>query len=119
MGEGEDTLLESLKIDGVSHVPNFNNNILSINKLANNLNYAITFFPDFFVMQRLVTKDLIGVGSFIGGLYRIGTLEMKALVTNFEVFHKRLGLPSPKKISNLNFVKTFLGIVKLKPVMLV
>lgn len=35
----------------------------------------------------------------------MGAIERKALMTTFEVQHKRLGHPSSKKISNLSFTK--------------
>nr|KAJ0213988.1 hypothetical protein LSAT_V11C400204210 [Lactuca sativa] len=105
MGEGEHTLPRGLKIDGVLHVLNFNYNLLYVHKLAKKLHCAITFFPDFFVMHKLVTRDLIGVCNCIGGLYRMGTMERKAFATTFEVWHKRLDHPSSNKISNLDFIK--------------
>lgn len=58
MGEGEHTLPGGLKIDSVLHVSNFNYNLLSVNKLARNLNCVVTFFPDFFVVQKISDEGL-------------------------------------------------------------
>ncbi|KAI3667046.1 hypothetical protein L6452_42088 [Arctium lappa] len=67
VSEGEHTLPGGVKIKGVLHVPNFNYKLLSIRKLTKDLNCAVTFFHDFFVMQELVTRDLIGVSNCTGG----------------------------------------------------
>ena len=71
------------------------------------LNCAVTLFPDFFVIQELVMRDLIGIGNCTEGLYRMGVVEkeIKALMASFEVWHKRLGHPSNKKLSHLDFIK--------------
>nr|KAJ0188860.1 hypothetical protein LSAT_V11C900465450 [Lactuca sativa] len=107
MGEGEHTFPGGVNIKGVLFVPNFNYNLLSVGKLADDLNCAVTFFPGFFVMQELGTKHMIGAGNRSGGLYRTGVTNMKtskALMSNFEFWHKRLGHPSTKKISSLIFI---------------
>ncbi|XP_023745024.1 uncharacterized protein LOC111893187 [Lactuca sativa] len=59
------------------------------------------------VLFELGTKHLIGAGNRSGGLYRMGVTKVKtskALMSNFEVWHRRLGHPSSKKISSLNFI---------------
>ncbi|XP_023755323.1 uncharacterized protein LOC111903801 [Lactuca sativa] len=105
LGEGDHILPGGIKIKGVLLVPNFNYNLLSVGKLADELNCVVTFFPGFFVMQELGTKRLIGAGNRIEGLYRMGVVKTnKALLTTFETWHKRLGHPSPKKVSRLDFV---------------
>lgn len=81
------TLPGGVKIKGVLYVPNFNYNLLSVRKLTKDLNCAVTFLPDFFVIQELVMRDLIGMGSCTEGLYRMGVVEkeIKALMASFEV----------------------------------
>ncbi|KAI3785071.1 hypothetical protein L1987_44183 [Smallanthus sonchifolius] len=82
-GKGEHTLQGGVKIKDVLHVPGFNCNLLSVRKLTKDLNCAITFFPDFFVMQDLVTRKFIGAGNCIGGMGAMKG-ERKALMASFD-----------------------------------
>ncbi|KAI3776447.1 hypothetical protein L1987_46232 [Smallanthus sonchifolius] len=80
---------------------------LAVRRLTRDLHCAITFFPDFFVMQGLKTRSLIGAGKCIDGLYRMGVerVERKAMAVTSTTWHKRLGHPSTEKLSHVNFLK--------------
>ncbi|KAD3642198.1 hypothetical protein E3N88_31422 [Mikania micrantha] len=71
-GKGDPLLKTGINVKGVLFIPDFKCNLLSVRKLTKDLQCAITFFPDIFMMQGLRTGDLIGVGKCSGGLYRMG-----------------------------------------------
>lgn len=56
----------------VLYIPNFNCNLLFISRLSKELQCAVSFFLNIYVMQGLHLKKLIGTGECIRGLYRIG-----------------------------------------------
>lgn len=86
LGRGDYTLPGGVKIKGVLHVPTFNCNLLSVSRLTKNLQCAVTFFPDFCVMQGLRSRNLIGAGKYTRGLYRMGMFgsERKAMMTTVD-----------------------------------
>uniref|UniRef100_A0A251UYU1 Putative GAG-pre-integrase domain, Gag-polypeptide of LTR copia-type n=1 Tax=Helianthus annuus TaxID=4232 RepID=A0A251UYU1_HELAN len=105
-GRGEYTLPGGTKIKDVLYIPKFTCNLLSVNRLSNDLQSAITFFPDFCVMQKLHTRSLIGAGKCKRGLYRMGLFEdgRRALMTSGDTWHKRLGHASNEKLTHIDFL---------------
>nr|KAJ0200134.1 hypothetical protein LSAT_V11C600320120 [Lactuca sativa] len=89
---GELLLREAIMLKGVLFAPNLKCNLLSVHRLTKDLHCAITFFPDFFVIQGLESRSLIGVGRCSGGLYRLKGIkdERKAMVVTADIWHKRL-----------------------------
>jgi len=69
--QGSITLGPNLTLKNVLHVPSFLFNLLSINKLTESLNCAITFFPSFCVLQDLSSRKLIGASEMRDGLYYV------------------------------------------------
>nr|GEX80508.1 hypothetical protein [Tanacetum cinerariifolium] len=59
-GKGDFILPGGAKINGVLHIPNFKHNLLFVSRICKDLQCAVTFFPNFFVMQGLRTRSLIG-----------------------------------------------------------
>ncbi|KAJ0860142.1 putative RNA-directed DNA polymerase [Helianthus annuus] len=106
-GRGDYVLPSGTKINEVLYVPNFNYNLLSVSRLAKDLDCAVTFFPDFFVMQSLRSRTLIGSGRCKDGLYHMGMVEGKrqAMVVTMDTWHKRLGHASDSKLYHVNFLK--------------
>lgn len=106
-GKGDFLLKEGLDIKEVLYVPNFTCNLLSVRRLTKDLNCAVTFFPDFFVLQDLKAGNLIGAGNCHGGLYRMGGIkeERRAMMVTMESWHKRLGHASNVKLSHVSFLK--------------
>lgn len=106
-GKGNHVLPGGIKIDEVLYVPDFNFNLLSVSRLTRDLQCSMTFFPDFFIMQGLQRRNLIGVGRCRKGLYRMKMVqERKAMFVNVETWHKRLGHASKEKLNKLDFLKT-------------
>lgn len=68
-GKGDCTISGRVKINGVLCVPAFKCNLLLVSRVTKDLQCAVTFFPDFCVMQKLYTRTLIGSGRRRGGLY--------------------------------------------------
>ncbi|XP_076928667.1 uncharacterized protein LOC143592687 [Bidens hawaiensis] len=58
--KGDHTFSNGMKIKNVLHVPDFNCNLISVSKICNDIQCAVTFFPDFFVMHGLRSRTLIG-----------------------------------------------------------
>ncbi|KAK1423454.1 hypothetical protein QVD17_18757 [Tagetes erecta] len=106
-GRGDYILPNGIKIKGVLHVPNFKCNLLSVNKLSKDLKCAVTFFPDFCVMQDLNSRTLIGVGNCKKGLYEVGLTGRKrqVMMATVDTWHNRLGHASTSKLSHVNFLK--------------
>lgn len=105
-GKGDCTLPWGAKVNGVLCVPNFKCNLLFVSRISKDLQCAVTFFPDFCVMQGLQTRSLIGAGRCHGGLYRSGMIkERKAMVTVADTWYKRLGYTSNEKLSRIELVK--------------
>ncbi|XP_076958475.1 uncharacterized protein LOC143634207 [Bidens hawaiensis] len=105
-GRGECTLPWGTKVKGVLYIPKFTCNLLSVSRLSNDLQSAITFFPDFCVMQKLYTRNLIGAGECKRGLYRMGMIgkERQAMMTTSDMWHKRLGHASGEKFTQIDFL---------------
>ncbi|GKD07846.1 putative RNA-directed DNA polymerase, partial [Tanacetum coccineum] len=94
-----DCFVNGTKVNGVLYVPDFKCNLLSVSRLSRDLQCCISFFPDFFVMQGLQRKNLIGAGRCEGGLYRMKMVQgRRAMETTVETWHKRLGHASKGKL---------------------
>lgn len=91
-GKGSHTLPNGMKVQEVLHFPNFTFNLLSVSKLSRDLDCAITFFPEFFVMQGLHLRRLIGAVRCKDGLYQMGMLgnKRKAMMVTSDMWHKSL-----------------------------
>ena len=68
-GRGNIYLQPSFPLKNVLHVPNLSNNLLSIHKITQDLNCAVTFSHSHCVFQDLATGKTIGLAKEQGGLY--------------------------------------------------
>ncbi|XP_076928722.1 uncharacterized protein LOC143592775 [Bidens hawaiensis] len=73
-GRGDLTLPNGMKVKEVLYVPNFKCNLLSVSRLSQDLQCAITLFPEFCVMHGLRSRILIGVGDCKDGLDKVGMM---------------------------------------------
>ncbi|KAL4586016.1 hypothetical protein LXL04_010646 [Taraxacum kok-saghyz] len=82
-----------------------------VGRLTDDLNCAVTFFPDFWAAQDLETKTLIGVGERRRGLYRmdseVGTRKAMSAGPDVNAWHRRLGHASESKLHQIVFLKNF------------
>ena len=76
-GCGNVKIQPSLQLNKVLHVPKLSNNLVSIHKLTQDLNCAVTFFNSHCVFQDLATGRTIGVAKEQGGLYYLKHKEDK------------------------------------------
>ena len=92
-------------VKNVLCVPDFNFNLLSVAKLTRQLNCCAVFYPDFFLLQDLLTGRVKEIGKENGGLYILKSPQLinieqhhRSVATTAvqdsdegEVWHKRLG----------------------------
>ncbi|GKC56080.1 hypothetical protein Tco_1083678 [Tanacetum coccineum] len=76
-GKGDYILPGGIKVNGVLYVPDFKCNILSISRLSRDIQCCISFFLDFYVMQGLQRRNLIGAGRCEEGLYRMKMVQAR------------------------------------------
>jgi GAG-pre-integrase domain len=70
-GVGDITCTSELQLSSVLHVPNFTNNLLSVNQLVDDLNFVVSLSPTHVVLQEMNIGRVIGVGKRSEGLYRL------------------------------------------------
>ncbi|RVW24940.1 hypothetical protein CK203_079530 [Vitis vinifera] len=68
-GTGSIKLTKDLYLDSVLHVPNLDCNLLSISKLARDLQCVAKFYPNSCVFQDLKSGKMIGSAELCSGLY--------------------------------------------------
>ena len=61
--------IPSSPLTSVLSLPNFSFNLMYVSKLTRALKCSISFFPDIYLFQDLMTKQIIGRGNESGGLY--------------------------------------------------
>ena len=62
-------------------VPTFKVNLMSVSRLTRDLNFSMTFFPHWCVLQDLATKRMIGLGKQRDGLYYLAALTTRKIGT--------------------------------------
>ncbi|RVW83569.1 Copia protein [Vitis vinifera] len=80
-GTGSIKLTKDLYLDSVLHVPNLDCNLLSISKLAHDLQCVTKFYPNLCVFQDLKSGKMIGSAELCSGLYLLscGQFSTKSL----------------------------------------
>lgn len=128
---GDVLLRNGMRLKNVLHVPQFNHNLLSIHKLAQDGKCEVTFQPNKCVIFDSTTRSVMGVGEMKQGLYylrnekaytqgvtmngektEIGmrNKDVNLKVNNqFSVWHQRLGHASVSKLRHIDRVKPFLS----------
>ncbi|KAG6512381.1 hypothetical protein ZIOFF_030492 [Zingiber officinale] len=67
--KGSIKLTDHFFLSSALHVPSVSINLLSVSSITKQLRCSVTFFPDHCVFQDLETKQTIGTGREVGGLY--------------------------------------------------
>ncbi|CAL1405238.1 unnamed protein product [Linum trigynum] len=106
---GDVSLSNGMKLSRVLSIPLFKCNLLSVSRLTQDFDVALTFLRDFCVIQDLHSRTTIGTGQLRDGLYYLRLLGgpvSHALTASGddgtgELWHSRLGHPSPEKASFL------------------
>jgi transposase InsO family protein len=99
--KGDITVTSSITLFNVSHVPTFQFNLISVQKLCQDLKCIVFFFPTFCLFQDLKSKTVIGAGDARNGLYYLRTSSSTALATPSDdptLWHRRLGHPAPTSL---------------------
>ncbi|KAJ0451735.1 putative RNA-directed DNA polymerase [Helianthus annuus] len=104
-GKGELSLPGGVKLNGVLYVLNFKYNLLSVSHLCKDLKCVVTFFPAFFMIQGLQTRNLIGAGECRGGLYLLDMFKESRRTMMMNTWHRRLGHASKEKHLSVEFLK--------------
>lgn len=103
---GSIKLSSDLVLDGVLHVPKFRVNLLSVSKLTQALRCNVIFYPDYCVVQDVVTKKKIGLGKQYNGLYYLKPSQNPHLAHNINntstLWHQRMGHPSSAPLQELS-----------------
>ena len=94
-----------ITLTSILSLPQFSFNLIFVSKLTRTLNCNISFFPDCYLIQDLLTKQIINKGHKSGGLYIFETevpksVDCLGVVTSFEL-HCRLGHPSLSLLKKL------------------
>ena len=79
-----------ITLTSVMNLPQFFFNLIYVSKLSRTLKYNISFFPDYYLIQDLLTKWIMSRGRESGGLYilepEVPTLvACSGVVTPFEL----------------------------------
>ena len=86
---GSSTINPSPLLIYVPNLPHFSFNLISVSKLTRTPNCNISFFPDYYLFQDLLTKHVIGRGQESGGLY--------IFIQSYQILLHVLGLPTRTK----------------------
>ena len=86
-------------------IPKFASNMLSVGKVAKDLNCFVIFGPNLFVFQDICTRKKIGEGCVQNGLYVVDDSKQALNVTidqeGYRIWHARLGHPSVQALKLL------------------
>ena len=92
---GETKINEQISLKNVLYLPDFNCNLVSISKLARELNCSVVFLPHGCFVQDLTTKRVIAAGELKGNLYYLdqgAEGQVNAASSSMtEILHQRLG----------------------------
>ena len=104
-------------------VPTFKVDLISVSRLTRGLNYSITFFSYWCILQDLATRRMIGLGKQRDGLYYLAALATKnsvntsssptkqptcnLTISSTDLWHHRLGHASSSRLSYI--AKKFLN----------
>lgn len=80
----EDVVInEYIKLKDVLYVPEFNCNLVSLKRLSEDMDYAITYYSNVCVIQDPTERTLIGLGDHKDGVYYLrNTHGAQAMMVN-------------------------------------
>ena len=98
LGSSTIFLTPSIPLSSVLSLTNFSFNLISVSKLTQALKCCVSFFPDYYLFQDLLTKQIINREHESGGLYILDPaiprpIACSGVTTPFETLCK-LGHPS-------------------------
>lgn len=103
-GAGTMRISPALSLTNTLLVPSLSHKLLSVSQITKELNCAVLIYPTFYLIQDILTKEIIGRGTKKGGLYYmedfgIGRANHASTTSdrnkvNILLWHRRLGHPS-------------------------
>ena len=107
LGTGTTRVLDQ-PVNNVLYLPDFHSYLLSVNKIVNDLNCAVTFLPNKVIFQDRTTGKTIGKGSLRNGLYYLEENNKCFVSTKNSdkghLLHLRFGHPSDRVLNKLFFL---------------
>ncbi|KZV34540.1 hypothetical protein F511_28631 [Dorcoceras hygrometricum] len=107
---GSVILTNDIVLHDVLYVPEFQFNLLSNGSLTNNLVYSVSLTADSCQIQDIKRTNMIGTGKRLGNLYVLAkstSYICNVSVPKSELWHLRMGHPSPSKLLSLKDVIHF------------
>ncbi|KAL5563154.1 hypothetical protein UlMin_032901 [Ulmus minor] len=104
---GDIKLCNKLTLKDVLYIPQFKFNLMSVSALTKELQFTINFFPDYFIIQEINSKKMIGKGDKLEDLYVLDSSTLLPQSTAYvnsvsaRLWHNRLGHLSFKKLDCL------------------
>ena len=99
-GTGSIKLTKDLYLDSVLHVPNLDCNLLSISKLARDLQCVTKFYPNSCVFQDLKSGKMIGSAELCSGLYLLSCGQFSNQVSQASCVQSQSMSESFNSVSN-------------------
>ncbi|RVW73975.1 Retrovirus-related Pol polyprotein from transposon TNT 1-94 [Vitis vinifera] len=99
-GTGSIKLTKDLYLDSVLHVPNLDCNLLSISKLARDLQCVTKFYPNLCVFQDLKSGKMIGSAELCSGLYLLSCGQLSNQVSQASCVQSQSMSESFNSVSN-------------------
>ncbi|RVW57098.1 Retrovirus-related Pol polyprotein from transposon TNT 1-94 [Vitis vinifera] len=99
-GTGSIKLTKDLYLDSVLHVPNLDCNLLSISKLAHDLQCVTKFYPNLCVFQDLKSGKMIGSAELCSGLYLLSCGQFSNQVSQASCVQSQSMSESFNSVSN-------------------
>ncbi|KAJ8619667.1 hypothetical protein MRB53_028196 [Persea americana] len=103
------TLTPTLQLPNTLLVPSLSHKLLSVSQVTSELNCIVIMYPDFCLLQDILTKEIIGRGTKRGGLYYMEDFSVGSAhhmrnpvgveETEIWLWHRRLGHPDTFKLS--------------------
>jgi hypothetical protein len=101
-GKGDYNIL-STKINDILYINTFTTNLLSINKLTQQLNYNVIFSKNNIIFQDRETEEMIVEGSLENAIYVLksqGTFRAVTKMKDSDLLYRRLGYLSDKILNS-------------------
>lgn len=112
LGKGKINILSKIIKFAALYVPSFTFKLMSVGRITNSLKCLVIFYPDKVIFHDLATKEQIGEGFYLNGLYylskdfRVPQVHL-SLTQERHLWHQHLAHPSDHVLSSLfpNFCK--------------
>jgi hypothetical protein len=104
---GSIKLSHELSLDKVLYVPTFHVNLLFVSKLTRTLHCIVTFYLNFYIVQDMDTRRMIGLGKHFDGLYYLTPRQNHHLANHIHYTNNlcQLSLGHPSSTPLLSLAK--------------